>query len=209
MKNTNPLRWFAALILLLIPLSAAAAQTGSLLVKGIDHPVCLYQVANAQGELTEEFVESNLPPAITDPVKTAKELQTYVRKHKITGQKATPIQGEACFEPLEEGLYLVCSLHTKGEFAPFLLSIPTTLNGQTIYHVEAKPKLDDIPPETEDPDPSETRPSDKENDKSGTHTIPQTGTSVIPKYGLLILGTLITLTGLYQVLSGREENSYD
>jgi len=192
------LRHFAALLLLLLmPVSAAAAApTGSLLIQEIEHPVCLYRVADADGSLSREFEDYALSYPFSDPVKAARELQAYAASHRITGWTAVPENGEASFPQLAEGVYLVCSLRDKGEFAPFLLSIPTRLNGKTVYHIQAKPKQEDPPPETEATRPTET-PSDS--------VIPQTGNSVVPRYALMILGSAVTLAGLYEVICGREE----
>ena len=201
MRRSSLLCVVLVFLLLLIPVSATAAQMGSLLILEIDHPVCVYRVIDADGKITEAFADSGLMPNIADPVAAAKALQKYVKENNISGQMKVPVRGEAYYASMEEGTYLVCSLHREGEFAPFLLSIPTRLNGEVVYHVEAKPKSDDTPPETETTCPTETRPSGSD--------IPQTGDSVIPKYALLILGTLTTLLGLYQVLSGREETRYD
>lgn len=200
MKRRNLLRWLALLLLVLIPVSASAAQLGSLLVQEIDHPVCLYRFADAKGDFTEDFMECDLPELFGDHATAAKALQGYVQEQGIKGQTAAPVNGEAIFENLEKGTYLVCSLRTPGEFAPFLLPMPTLLDGEIIYDIQAKPKIEDIPGER-DPGRGDSRPNDKK--------IPQTGTSVIPQYVLMVLGTLMTLAGLYEVLAGREEHPHD
>ena len=200
MKRRNLIRWLALLLLVLIPVSASAAQLGSLLVQEIDHPVCLYHVADLQGNFTSDFSGYIQSEDVTDAAETAKIVQRYVLDHNVTGQKLTPENGEALFENLQTGTYLVCSLRTPGEFAPFLLPIPTLLDGEIIYDIQAKPKIEDIPRER-DPGSGDSRPNDKE--------IPQTGTSVIPQYVLMVLGTLMTLAGLYEVLAGREEHPHD
>lgn len=199
MSRNKRIRWFAAILLLLLPLSAAASQTGSLVLQEIDHPVHLFFVADGDGHLTEDFADCGLRLPAENSARAAKALRDYVRVHHISGQTATPEQGEAVFEPLEKGTYLVCSAQTPGEFSPFLMDIPTVLNGSSIYHVTAKPKLDDDPPETRPTHPPKPEHSDSK--------IPQTGTSVIPRYVLMILGTMVTLVGLYEVVSGREEKS--
>jgi len=200
-RKRNLLRLFAVLMLLLLPVSSAAAQTGSLLIQEIDHPVALYQVTDENGEFTEAFSQCGPSLSSADQVEAAKELKRYAQSHRIPGKTIIPERGEAFFTPLDEGTYLVCSLREKGEFAPFFLNIPIRLDGKPIYHVQAKPKLGGDPGETESTRPPETRPSDAE--------IPQTGTSVIPRYTLMVLGTLFTLAGLYEVLAGREEQSHD
>lgn len=241
MKRNNLLRWIALLVLLLLPVSAAAAQTGSLLITGISYPVSLYQVGDDQGHYTPAFVNCGLPPAINDLEEAAAHLDAYVRSSQISGWEKSPRGGEVSYGPLNEGLYLVRSLHPKIEFSSFLLIMPTTLNGEAIYHITAAPKINEIPPETEETEPSEpvtqptettvptetttettapsgsTPPTDATTPAPGVtltpqsdaHKIPQTGNSVIPKYALLILGTLFTLTGLFQVLTVTEESSDD
>lgn len=194
------IRWLILLVLLLIPFSASAASAGSLLIQEIEEPVCLYQVSDASGSFAGEFKNCSLSPVFNDWDKDARKLQTYAQQNQISGRALTPQQGEAFYDSLEEGLYLVCSLAQPGEFSPFLMAIPMELDGKPIYHVKAKPKLDDAPPETEGTYPSE-KPSDTR--------IPQTGTSVIPQYALLVLGTLTTLAGLYQVVSEKEEDACD
>lgn len=188
------------LLLLVLPVSAAAVQTGSLMLQEIRHPVILYRVAGADGTLSGAFADYPENPPFEDPEKEAKQLQTYALQNRIKGQTSEPEDGDAFFESLEEGLYLVCSLRERAEFAPFLLNIPTQLNGKTIYHIQAKPKQEDPPPETGAAHPTE-KPSDS--------VIPQTGNSVIPRYSLMILGSAITLVGLYEVIRGREEQFDD
>lgn len=230
MKRNNPLRWIAVLVLLLLPVSAAAAQTGSLLITGISYPVSLYQVGDDQGHFTPAFVNCGLPPAIDDLDAAAAHLDAYVRSSQISGWEKSPRGGEVSYGPLSEGLYLVRSLHPEIEFSSFLVIMPTILNDEIIYHITAAPKINEIPPETEETEPSEpvTPPTDATTatettapaattpapgvtltPQSGSHKIPQTGNSVIPKYALLILGTLFTLTGLFQVLTVTEESSDD
>lgn len=159
MRKRKLLRLLTVLVLLLLPVSAAA-QTGSLKIQGIQHPVALYQVINSEGYISEDF-EDALPPVITDFAETAKALQTHAFNNHIAGQTMTPSQGEAFYPSVAMGGYLVCSLHSKGEFAPFLLEIPTIINGEYVYNVEAQPKLEEIPPETEptEPEPTETEPT--------------------------------------------------
>lgn len=196
MKHKNLL--FCMMILLLLTLSPAAlaAQSGSLEVQDIDDPVCLYRLTNGSGRVTEDFAGADITIPGEDPVATAKQLQSYAKQHNLTGKTARPTRGTAAFSPLEEGIYLVASLGQPEEFDPFLVGIPTVINGEKVYHIEAKPKQE------EEETQSTTAPTEPENTDTA---IPQTGTSVIPQYTLLVLGSLLTLAGLFQVIRGRED----
>lgn len=58
--------------------------------------------------------------------------------------------GTACFTNLEKGYYLlVQETAPKGYFAmrPFFVSIPSEIDDQAQYHIEAHPKLQQIPEE--------------------------------------------------------------
>lgn len=199
-------------LLCLFSFTAAAAETGSLRIVGIDNAVCLYHVATADAVLTEAFALAPVEELTEqqNAVENAKILYAYALENAIAGQEAAPDEeGEVLYTPLEEGLYLVCSLEEEMEFSPFLVSIPTIINDQVIYHVEAKPKEDE-PTEPSDPsDPTEpTEPSDPTEPTEPTEPdpdIPQTGTSVIPKYLLMTLGTITVIAGFIDLIRGREQ----
>lgn len=192
----------AAMLLCLLALApaASAAETGSLKIVGIESPVCLYHVAAPDGALTEAFASAPVKDFSKDSeaVSNARILGEYAAEKNIPGQTMTPdAKGEVLYTPLDEGLYLICSLAAEPEFQPFLVKIPTIINGENIYHVQAEPKSEG--PEPTEPPTVPTTPTEPEPE------IPQTGTSVWPKYLLLAFGSVITVAGLYDLIRGKEE----
>ena len=192
-------RWIAVLTVLLLLLAvpkAMAAEQGSIKVCGIEHTVSVFSIASADGTLKDDFADA--PVDITDEkqaVSNAKTLWKYAKEHQISGwDQQADAGGNAMFAPLEEGLYLLVSTAEEEEFDPFLVKIPTVIDGKRVYHIEAEPKQEEDPP-TEPTTPPTEPP--KPN-------IPQTGTSVIPKYLLMGCGILVTLTGLFMMIRGKE-----
>lgn len=205
MKRGN-LIWISVLILcLLLPVNQAeAARYGSIQIHKIDEPVYLYHVADENAILTEAFSGAPVKElsSQSQAVKNTGILWQYAKEQGIEGQLLTPdSKGTAKAEQLEMGMYLIGSAIEPEEFDPFLVSIPTWINGEIIYDVEADPKQEEEPtvPSTEPSGPSEPVPSTEPNPE-----IPQTGVNVWPKYILLILGTAVTLLGLYEVIRGRK-----
>lgn len=188
----------AVLLLLVNVPTAWAAESGSIQVRSIEGAVLLYPVASPDGTLKDDFagVSSDILDE-TNPVSKAKSLWAYAQAEKLPGQACqADAEGNALFSPLEQGLYLIGSTAAVPEFDPFLVQIPTQINGKPVFHIEAKPKQED--PETTTPtEPESTTPSPN---------IPQTGTSVIPKYLLMSSGILVTLIGLHQMIRGKEES---
>lgn len=186
-------------LLLCIP-TVSAAENGSLEVKGVTETVELYQLLDQNGNPAGSFTGAGelLQEVRTSPVTAARKLADYAGAQNWVPAETTPDQtGSVNYENLPLGMYLVCS--TGGDFAPFLLEIPTVINGKTVYQIEAKPKLEEPPAETVPPT-SQPAPSGNPDP-----AIPQTGVSVIPKYALMCLGTAITLWGLLEMLRGRED----
>lgn len=198
MKKTRKISLvLAVLFCFLTTLPVSAAQTGSLLMKGITAPAVLYRVADAGGIPEGAFTGASLGvlTEATADAALAKQLQKYTKDQGIFGQEKTPDgNGQVFYEALPEGYYLVCSQAQKGEFAPFLLRIPLTAGDQTIYDVQAEPKAE-TPSDPVDPDsPPSLQP-----------VIPQTGYIQWPKYLLAALGALCVAAGLFEVFRGREK----
>ena len=229
-KNKIWLFWVSLIVMLSFVLPASAAETGSLKIVDIQGKVALFHVAESDGKLTEAFADAPTEDILEEKaaVRNARALQEYAAANLISGVEAAPnAEGAVLYSPLEEGVYLVCSLYAEPEFEPFLVSIPTKIEGKLIYDVVAQPKLDESDPSTPtDPtDPSDPTDPDSPTDP-GTPTgptepvdpsspttpsdpgpnIPQTGESVIPQYLLLVIGTLVTLAGLYELIAGRKES---
>lgn len=198
---SKSLAW-VMVVLWLLTVPAAAAETGSLEVVGISEGIQLYSVLDSDARPAPKFAEAGELLAMTDsaPAEAARLLAEYALDHDCPSVEAKPDRsGSVFYQDLSEGVYLVSS--DGKEFAPFLVKIPTELDGKTVYHLEAKPKIDDDPEETEPA--TETVPA-AESVPTDT-AIPQTGINRIPKYLLMGLGTGLTLLGLYEMLRGRED----
>lgn len=195
MRKCSFLWVLICLLLLAFPQRAAAAGTGSLKIIDISQAVTLYQVAYADGTLTEAFAAAPVEDLLADEkaVENARQLAEFVQTEQLSGQRLMPEDTETViFEPLQEGYYLVCS--EDGEFAPFLATIPTRINGEVCYEVQADPK-EELPTDPDQPTP----PGGPDPE------IPQTGNSVIPQYVLLAAGILLTALGFVELLRGREK----
>lgn len=221
MKRNNWIRLLAAALCLLLPVTALAAETpGRLRIVDIDSPLALYRVADAEGVLTAEFADAGVED-ITDSVQAvanARKLAAYGAQQGVPGWEQTPDEtGTVCYDNLEEGLYLIRSLAEEEEFKPFLVPIPTVINGEKIYHIDADPKAEETEP-TEPTEPTESEPSEPTEPEETTvptepeptdpgPNIPQTGNSVIPKYLLLAFGSLAVLLGLIDLIRGRRRQA--
>ena len=196
-KNKWLILLAVVLFLAAVP-TALAAESGSIQVRGIEGAVVLYGVASPDGTLKDDFanVSSDILDR-TNAASKAKVLWAYAQAEKLPGRAGQADgEGNALFAPLEQGLYLIGSTAAVPEFDPFLVQIPTEIDGKPVFHIEAKPKREE--PETTTPtEPEPTTPS---------QNIPQTGTSVIPKYLLMGCGILVTLIGLHQMIRGKEES---
>ena len=97
----------------------------------------------------------NLKPALDDAELDARILSDFVAENELAGwELSAEATGEVLFEPLEEGMYLVCSLSPQMEFMPFLVRIPMKIYGNTVYHVLAEPKKDPTPDTPTPPSPT-------------------------------------------------------
>lgn len=216
MKRNIP--WMIILGLLLAA-AVCAAETGSLRIEGLDYGAVLHYVATPDGVLTEPF--SGAP--VTDlsnqlsAVENARILYGYALEQGIPGQTGERDEaGDILYEALPEGLYLVYSTEPEAEFNPFFVRMPTVINGEADYDIEAAPKLEEDEP-TEPSDPTEpsapsepTSPSDPSEPSDPTTPtqpddpdIPETGVVQWPKYLLLGLGALAILTGCVDCVRGR------
>ena len=108
---------------------------------------------------------------------TPEQLQRQFQAAGITGKTAViRNDGTACFTNLEKGYYLlVQETAPKGYLAmrPFFISIPSEIDDQVQYHIEARPKLQQIPEEN----------------------LPQTGQLQWPVWLLLGMGMIAMGTG--------------
>lgn len=196
------IKWIlAAVLCFLLAIPSAAAEVGSLRVKTKSEvSVTLYHVAEIDGTLTEEFSGADISKSSMtdskDAVKNARTLLEYAHNNDIEGlTQETDLLGSVLFDGLKEGRYLV-SCRQDHIFDPFLVSIPTVINGETLYRVKAEPK-------TSDPDPDD--PTTPENPDKPEPDIPQTGESIWPKYLLMIFGVMMMTMGCVEMARGRKE----
>lgn len=184
------------MLLWLLTLPVSAAQQGSLLINNVDASVTCYAVADKDGVLVSDFAGSGVT-TLSEQADLARQLKNYALDNQLVGQTLTPDDaGEVLFTPMDEGWYLVCSNVSPGEFAPFLMQIPTRVGDNVIYNVQATPK-EETPAETQPGGAGEAEPN-----------IPQTGHIQWPKYLLLALGALCVLAGASMTVLGRERR-YD
>lgn len=105
--------------------------------------------------------------------KQAKQLLEYARKKGISGnQQLTDSMGHTVFSNLNEGMYLITQIgsvktgNDTFESAPFLVSIPSDIDGYLVYDVKVEPKVtwitDNAPP-TVPEKPSEKNPPEDTN----------------------------------------------
>lgn len=80
--------------------------------------------------------------------KQAKQLLEYARKKGISGnQQLTDSMGHTVFSNLNEGMYLITQIgsvkngNDTFESAPFLVSVPSDIDGYLMYDVKVEPKV--------------------------------------------------------------------
>lgn len=77
--------------------------------------------------------------------KLAEPLAEYVEAENLAGTvQALDKEGRVVFTNLEQGLYLMVQEEAAEgyrKFSPFLISVPTSINGELIYKVDASPKV--------------------------------------------------------------------
>ena len=89
--------------------------------------------------------------------KQAKQLLEYARKKGISGnQQLTDSTGHTVFSNLNEGMYLITQIgsvkngNDTFESAPFLVSVPSDIDGYLMYDVKVEPKVtwltNNVPP---------------------------------------------------------------
>ncbi|MBQ6706155.1 MAG: hypothetical protein IJN07_01410 [Clostridia bacterium] len=187
---------FVLVLCMLFAVPVSAARQGSFTLKNLENEVVLYPVADENGVPAGDFAgavdrltQNHLTPAM------AKTLYDRIGENHTGSTSLSPDpQGEMTFSSLEEGWYLVVSRAEKPEFAPFLVAIPMIINGESMYDLEAEPKVESpvTPPTTSTPE--NPRPN-----------IPQTGVVLWPKYLLLMAGALLITVGVVETVAGREK----
>ena len=87
--------------------------------------------------------------------KQAKQLFAFAKENNISGlMQEIDTSGRTCFGELDEGIYLLAQIGNvesgtdKFESAPFLVNIPSEINGNVEYNVTIEPKAEWVSPET-------------------------------------------------------------
>lgn len=148
----------AAVMLCAVAAPALAAKVGNISVEikdDDDKPVvgfevCIVKVADKNAKLIGDFKAASITPnKLKDEknnAKNAKKLLAYV-DDAAAEKKATTTNGRLAFKNLEEGIYLIYDAGNDGhKFDPFLVKMPTVINGSADYDIVASPKIDPITP---------------------------------------------------------------
>lgn len=153
--------WFLAFLLCLTALfPAAAAKTGTLTLFVEDEPglrICLYPVADSKGRLNSAFSAAGLTPKQLLDSRLSDENAALLARYVAEYQPAAQIQttDRRCYtvySSLLEGCYLVLTPEKNAPFDPFLVYMPTVINGDALYDITAEPKSDHPPTPPEIPD---------------------------------------------------------
>ena len=148
----------AAVMLCAVAAPALAAKVGNISVEikdDDDKPVvgfevCIVKVADKNAKLIGDFKAASITPnKLKDEknnAKNAKKLLAYV-DNAVAEKKATAANGRLAYKNLEEGIYLIYDAGNDGhKFDPFLVKMPTVINGSADYDIVASPKIDPITP---------------------------------------------------------------
>ena len=171
-KLKKSISFAIVLILLTLPCSAFAAETGSLqiVLKKGGVQVALYPVASADGILSAEFaaVDISADRMLAEKYgrKNAKILYQYALSENVAGtDHTTDSNGVTHYTDLAKGIYLIaCADEQEADFIPFLVKVPTVINGEAQYYLKATPKTI-TPGDSSGKDPEPEDPKDQENIK--------------------------------------------
>ena len=242
MKKTRRFRGPCVLLLavlcsaLIITWASAAERKGSLrvtLTDDDDLPVAgvtmgLCRVGEKNGTLTADFSGAGIAPASLlsdrDNAANAGKLAAWAGQHALTGAElTTDTAGRVFYDELTEGVYLVlCKPGQELTFTPFLVQIPTVINGTELYNIHSDPKAEvpGDPGTGPSPDPGTGPSPDPGTDPSpdpGTDPgpdvtqeppgpgLPQTGVDPLPMYMLLALGVLLVVLGCTDLWRNRRK----
>ena len=122
------LTWImAGMILMCVSLSASASQTGSIRIATTGGTVALYKVGDINGQNVCLY-ETYGGGILTEDDLLSANLAAWLNERAQNGHiKAADILGDAVFENLSSGLYLIAQPSTPSgqtPFEPFLLIMP-------------------------------------------------------------------------------------
>ena len=140
-------------------------------------------------------------------VKRIKKFQ----KNNISGlTQETDSSGRTSFGELNEGIYLLAQIGNvesgtdKFESAPFLVNIPSEINGNVEYNVTIEPKAEwvssEIPPNNPDKpkDPTPSKPDKPNSIQKIINTVKTGDTTNIVAWFLIAIVSLGLIVGLYK-----------
>ena len=143
--------------------------------------------------------------------KQAKQLFEFAKENNISGlMQETDTSGRTSFGELNEGIYLLAQIGNvesgtdKFESAPFLVNIPSEINGSVEYNVMIEPKAEWVSPETPPNNPDKPKdPTPSKPDKPNTiqkimNTVKTGDTTNIGAWFLIALVSLGLIVGLYK-----------
>ncbi|MBQ7090801.1 MAG: hypothetical protein IJN82_06755, partial [Clostridia bacterium] len=158
-RKLNKLLLILALLMLAV-LPAHAQAEGSITVSLLyqDQPqagigIGLCQIAAMEGNTfypTAPFADSGMDLAalINRPdAAFAEDLHRYIQKHGIPCTSArSNAEGIAAFDTLSRGIYLVsCQTEEGYTFKPYLVFLPQTIGGETLFEIRSEPKVEAVP----------------------------------------------------------------
>ena len=163
------------LLLMAVAILPAHAQTEGSITVALsyqDQPqggigVGLCQIAGMEGDTfypTAPFADSGMDLAalINRPdASFAEDLLRYIRSHEISCTSAvTDPNGTVTFDALPRGIYLVfCEATQSYTFKPYLVFIPRTVGGETLYAVSSAPKTEALSPPPQQPPAPQPEPT--------------------------------------------------
>ena len=143
--------------------------------------------------------------------KQAKQLFAFAKENNISGlMQETDTSGRTSFGELNEGIYLLAQIGNvesgtdKFESAPFLVNIPSEINGSVEYNVMIEPKAEWVSPETPPNNPDKPKdPTPSKPDKPNTiqkiiNTVKTGDTTNIVAWFLIAIVSLGLIVGFYK-----------
>ena len=148
--------------------------------------------------------------------KQARQLFAFAKENNISGlTQETDTSGRTSFGELDEGIYLVAQIGNvesgtdKFESAPFLVNIPSEINGNVEYNVTIEPKAEWVSP-TKQPitptnpdkptptDPTPTKPDIPNPIQKIIDSVRTGDTTNIISWILIAIGSLVLIIVLYR-----------
>jgi len=207
------------LLMINIPQYVQAAE-GSISVTLAEGEAQIYHVANMEMNdlgyvftYTDTWKECGVVLDDVQNAGIAEELAVYAKESEI--------EGSTCFTGLEEGLYLIVQMEAVEGYQtmkPFLVTMPTVIDGECIYDIEASPKVEPgnpdgpgnpegpgNPDEPGNPDGPDSSGDEGDVSENKGDKLPQTGQLNWPIPVLVITGLLLFASGWYICFAKKDD----